>query len=118
MIVRYDRILLTACVLTLSAGLQGEVLADVPFSFNGPSALSVDTNPGTDVSLTANLDHRITDLNIFVEIVGGHMEDFDLFLTSPAGTVVQFRRDFATPNLTHIDSPMAATFDDESINPH
>jgi Proprotein convertase P-domain len=89
-----------------------------PFSVSGPAANDVDTNPGTDVVLFAGTNGVITDLNVSVWITGGHMEDFDLYLTSPAGTTVQFRTDFTSPDFYHIDAPLRATFDDEASAPH
>ena len=88
-----------------------------PFAVAGPGAFSVDTNPGTNVVLTSAQGGTITDLNVSVYITGGHMEDFDLFLTSPTGTTVQFRSDFFDP-FSHIDNPLQATFDDEAATPH
>jgi subtilisin-like proprotein convertase family protein len=104
---------LTAFVLSASSAAA----IPVPFDIAGPGQVDVDADPGTEVDLTALIAGTILDLNIFVEIVGGHMEDLDLFLTSPGGTVVQFRRSFLNP-LTHQDSPISATFDDEAATPH
>ncbi len=90
------------------------------FLISGPGAGNVDTNPATNVQLTSLIGGTITDLNVSVNITGDHMEDFDLFLTSPLGTVVQFRADFLgvqAPS-AHIDPPLDATFDDEAFNPH
>ena len=101
--------------LSLSAAAHA-----APFLFAGPAANNVDTDPGTQVVLAVGTAGLISDLNVSVNITGGHMEDFDLFLTSPAGTVVQFRADFAGDQnpFAHIDSPLNATFDDESATPH
>jgi subtilisin-like proprotein convertase family protein len=92
----------------------------IPFSFNGPGALNVDTNPATAVNLLVGAGGTILDLNVFVEIAGGHMEDFEISLTSPSATTVKFRANFNGDDFpfTHIDSPLFATFDDEAILPH
>ena len=100
-------------VFVLSASSAAAV--PVPFDIAGPGQVDVDTNPGTEVDLTALAAGTILDLNVYVEIVGGHMEDLDLFLTSPGGATVQFRRDFFP---THQDGPISATFDDEALAPH
>ncbi len=99
--------LLTVAAPTLAA----------PFAISGPGAFNVDTSPGTNVVLTSGLSGTITDLNVSVHITGGHMEDFELFLTSPGGTTVQFRNDFANP-FVHINQPLQATFDDEATAAH
>jgi len=95
----------------------------VPFNFAGPGQVNVDTDPGTEVQLTSLIDGTILDLNVFLEITGGHMEDLDLFLTSPGGTTVHFRRDFTTPTIPgdpipHQSGPIMATFDDDAPVPH
>ena len=89
-----------------------------PFFVAGPGQLDVDTNPGTNVQLISGFAGIISDLNVSVHIVGGHMEDYDLYLKSPLGTIVKFRNNFYTPVLDHIDPPLLATFDDEAILPH
>lgn len=91
--------------------------APIAFSLSGPSAVNVDTNPGTEVDLVSAISGNILDLNVFVSITGGHMEDFDLYLTAPDGTTVQFRGDFTNPFI-HIDAPFQATFDDEAAALH
>jgi subtilisin-like proprotein convertase family protein len=90
--------------------------ATIAFSIAGPSANDVDT-AATNVALLAGISGTIVDLNVSVHITGGHMEDFDLYLTSPDGTTVQFRSDFLVP-FVHINSPLNATFDDEALSPH
>jgi subtilisin-like proprotein convertase family protein len=105
----------TLTVFLLSASSAAAI--PVPFDIAGPGQADVDTNPGTEVDLTALLSGTILDLNVFVEIVGEHMEDLDLFLTSPGGTTVQFRRNFTDPFL-HQDGPLAATFDDQAVAAH
>jgi subtilisin-like proprotein convertase family protein len=111
---------LRAFLVAAALGLAALDAQAVPFSFNGPGQANVDTNPATNVLLNANVFGSITDLNIFVHITGGHMEDYQLFLTSPSGTTVQFRADFSGTNFpfVHIGPPLQATFDDESLNPH
>lgn len=104
---------LTAFALSASGATAAPVLFDIA----GPGQADVDTNPGTEVDLTALLSGAILDLNVSVEITGGHMEDLDLFLTSPGGTTVQFRRNFWDPFL-HQDSPLSATFDDQALDAH
>ena len=113
------RIVGGVCVFVLSLVVARDVQA-TPFVLNGPGALNVDTNPATEISLISALTGTISDLNIFVNIVGGHMEDYQLFLTSPDGTTVQFRADFAGVNFgfSHIDGPLSATFDDEAVALH
>ncbi len=111
------RLTLLASLVTLLFFAAPRDAAAVPFVFVGPGALNVDSNPATTVNLFANVAGPIADLNIFVEIAGGHMEDFDLFLTAPDGTMVHFRSDFTNP-FFHIDSPLFATFDDEAVLPH
>lgn len=107
-------------ILSLSAvAILGTPIAAqaIPFFFAGPGALDVDTDPATDVSLLVDSALTITDLNVSVHITGGdedgfgHMEDFDLFLTSPGGTIVQFL--FQLSDFGHVDAPLIATFDDE-----
>ena len=88
-----------------------------PFFVAGPAQNDVDTNPGTNVQLISGFAGIINDLNVSVHIVGGHMEDFNLYLKSPGGTTVQFRRNFTAP-FVHIDSPLLATFDDEAVHVH
>jgi subtilisin-like proprotein convertase family protein len=105
----------TLTVFLLSASNAAAI--PVPFDIAGPGQADVDTNPATVVDLTALILGTILDLNVSVEIDGGHMEDFDLFLTSPGGTTVQFRRNFTDPFL-HQDPPFDATFDDESAVAH
>ena len=90
----------------------------IPFTISGPAQIDVDTNPGTEIDLISALDGTITDLNVSVNITGGHMEDFNLFLTSPDGTTVQFRTNFVDPVVFHIDAPLLATFDDEAAALH
>lgn len=105
--------ILTALLLSVSNAAAAPVLFDIA----GPGATGVDTSPGTDVSLTALVGGTILDLNVFVEITGDHMEDLDLFLTSPGGTTVHFRRNFWSPFI-HQDGPLLATFDDEALAAH
>jgi subtilisin-like proprotein convertase family protein len=104
---------LTVFLLSVSSA------AAIPVAFDiaGPGQADVDTNPGTEVDLTALLSGTILDLDVSVEITGGHMEDLDLYLTSPGGTTVQFRRNFWNPFL-HQDDPLAATFDDQALAGH
>jgi len=105
----------TLTVFLLSASSAAAI--PVPFDIAGPGQADVDTDPGTEVDLTAVIAGTILDLNVFVEITGGHMEDLDLFLTSPGGTTVQFRRNFTNP-FFHQDPPLSATFDDEALATH
>lgn len=91
--------------------------APIAFSIAGPSANDVDTASATTVDLLAGISGTIIDLNVSVHINGVHMEDFDLYLTSPNGTTVQFRSNFTDP-FFHINSPLNATFDDEAVSPH
>jgi subtilisin-like proprotein convertase family protein len=105
----------TFTVFLLSASSAAAI--PVPFDIAGPGQVDVDTSPGTEVTLTSLIAGTILDLNIYVEIVGGHMEDLDLFLTSPGGTTVQFRRNFLNP-FVHQDGPISATFDDQAPSPH
>jgi subtilisin-like proprotein convertase family protein len=105
----------TGTVFLLSASNAAAI--PVPFDIAGPGQVNVDTNPGTEVDLTSLVAGTILDLNIYVEITGAHMEDLNLFLTSPGGTTVQFRRDFSNP-LVHQDGPISATFDDQALSPH
>jgi subtilisin-like proprotein convertase family protein len=102
--------------MVLASGISASAYA-VPFFFAGPAANDVDTNPATQVILNAGTAGLISDLNVSVNITGGHMEDFDLLLMSPSGTTLQFRTSFVNP-FFHIDGPLNATFDDESANPH
>jgi subtilisin-like proprotein convertase family protein len=106
---------LTATLAMFAASAHGAV---IPFSFAGPPEFNVDTDPGTEVQLSATLAGTILDLNVSVSITnpdaGGHMEDLDLLLTSPDGTTVQFRNNF----VDHQDEPLAATFDDEAVADH
>jgi hypothetical protein len=95
---------LTGCAATASA---------IPFSFAGPGASNVDTDPATDVVLSVLTSGTITDLNVSVNIAGTHMEDFQLFLMSPLGTIVNF---FAPSNFVHVNAPLIATFDDEGTS--
>jgi subtilisin-like proprotein convertase family protein len=104
---------LTAFLLSVSSAAA----IPVPFDISGLGQADVDTNPGTEVDLTSLVTGTILDLNVTVEITGGHMEDLDLFLTSPGGTTVQFRRNFWTPFL-HQDPPLSATFDDQAAATH
>ena len=119
--VRYPPLLEVQHEATPVPCLAGNIVLDQcqcpSFTISGPGPANVDTNPGTEVDLLSALDGTITDLNVFVNITGGHMEDFDLFLTSPDGTTVEFRTDFLNP-FTHINPPLLATFDDEAASPH
>jgi subtilisin-like proprotein convertase family protein len=112
---RLSRVTALASLCLAASGAQAGL-----FSYAGVGANNVDTNPGTTVVLVAGSAGAITDINVSVHIEGGHMEDFDLFLTSPTGTVVQFRADFIGGDnpFTHIDAPLLATFDDEAAAPH
>ena len=75
------------------------------------------TDPRIAAAIVQALGPAETVLNVAVWITGGHMEDFDLFLTSPGGTTVQFRQNFTAP-FVHIDDPLRAFFDDEAFAPH
>lgn len=85
-----------------------------PFSYSGSAAVNVDSNPAFTIDLFAADFGTISDVNLDVIITGGHMEDFDVFL-SHGSTSVQVHNDLTAP-FNHIDN-FTMTFDDEAATP-
>lgn len=78
--------------------------------YSGPGANGIDTNPATSVSFSVSDHGIIDDLNVAVNIIGGHVEDFVLSIAHN-GIEVQLN-----PFLTAHRDVIDATFDDESSN--
>ncbi len=96
-------------------GLAGAAQAGVILNLQGPAANNVDTNPATMVQVLApTTPGGVEDVNVLVHITGGHMEDFDLFLSSPMGTTVQLK----LQDGGHVDGPLIVNFDDEAVLPN
>jgi subtilisin-like proprotein convertase family protein len=77
------------------------------FSYSGPAASNVDTNPATDVTLTVPDSGLITDLTLFVNLGQPYADDVSIFL-SHDGTLVEVYLGIGDTNSSVID----ATFDD------
>lgn len=103
-------VFMTALVMEASA-------AD--FNISGPYASDVDTNPATDVSLSATQTGTITDLNVQIELGydsgeyegEGYWGDFDIWLEH-AGTTVQLAQEPGNDNYGLFD----VVFDDSAAD--
>lgn len=100
--------MLKSAVAGLVLSISG--FANAGLIYSGPGAINVDTNPATTVSFSV-LDHGwIQDLNVAVNITGGHMEDFIVSIEHN-GFEAQLN-----PFLTGHRDLFNVIFDDESLN--
>ena len=99
--------------LTLFAVLLSPMAANADVIYTGPGATNVDTDPATLVDLVITDSGLLTDINVAVNITGGHMEDFAVFISHNGTTVF-----LIDPNVTgfgHRDI-FDVIFDDASAN--
>ena len=90
--------------------LEGRI-APAAFSFSGPGASKVDTDPSTKTSFTVVSAETIADLNLTVNIGTPYADNIDIFL-SHGGVTVQIYDGAGDSSSSFID----ATFDDEAAS--